>query len=323
MHLDLQGDFHELEPVALYLASAIGVRYYSNMTGHKRLLTSLIVPTYRREEALVACLQSAIMQDYSPLEILVIDQTESHLTDTDTYLRNIESRVRIIRHSPPSAVTARNAGLKAARGDILIFIDDDTTFDPTFVSAHVAAHSQGTDVVQGRVVEHGRGIGKRPQWMRPWLRVIGSNSCNKPGVTNTLTGCNFSLSRRVFEKIGEFDTKFSGLLLREDADYGARCHKAGFTMRFDASASVIHHREESGGVDFGTREASRLYEPSVLRNELYFARKHFPALVVWLYKRRLLRRLTTEHSRIGIAPKKPFTTLIHEADTAAMALLKS
>lgn len=285
-------------------------------------LVSLIIPTYRREEALVACLQCALNQDYSFLEIIVVDQTESHENVTSEFLRNAGERIRVIRHFPPSAVTARNAGLQAASGKILIFIDDDTTFEPTFVTAHVAAHKLGAEVVQGRVVEPGRGVSAKAQWMRPWLRVVGSNSHDRPGVTNTLTGCNFSLSRRVVEQIGEFDTNFSGFLLREDADYGARCHRAGLAMRFDPTASVVHHREETGGIDFGTKEAARMYEPSVLRNELYFARKHFSPPVVWIYKKRLLRRLRAVQKRVGIGPRVPFATLIAEADKAAKALLK-
>lgn len=282
---------------------------------------SLIIPTYRREESLVRCLRSAVAQKYSPLEIIVVDQTESHDNDTIKYLGSEKSSIKLIEHSPPSAVTARNCGLKEAQGEIIIFIDDDTTFEPDFVGSHVAAHRNGADVVQGRVIEPGRGVSYRAQWMLPWLRVIGSNTYDKTSHTNTITGCNFSISQATSSHIGEFDTRFSGVLIREDADYGARCYKAGLKMVFDADACVTHHRDPIGGVDSDIKAASRILEPSYLRNELYFARKHFNKLVVWQYKWRLRRRINRNLLKLRVKPDVNVNALLQQADREAKKLL--
>lgn len=158
------------------------------MTDRQNPAVSLIIPTYRREMSLVACLRCALAQTYRPLEILLVDQTERHEPATSEYLETVRDKIRIINHQPPSAVTARNCGLHEASGDILIFIDDDTTFDTSFAGAHCAAHKRGADVVQGRVIEPGRGVSYRAQHMLPWLRVIGSNTYDRNGTTNTLTG---------------------------------------------------------------------------------------------------------------------------------------
>lgn len=293
------------------------------MTGKQSPPVSLIVPTYKREEVLVACLQCALKQTYQPLEILVIDQTESHSEATAEFLKNAEDKVRVVFHSPPSAVTARNRALQEAKGDILIFIDDDTTFEPAFVEAHVEAHRCGADVVQGRVMEPGRSPSYRAQWVLPWLRVVGSNTYDQTSKTNTVTGCNFSISRKAFERVGEFDTNFTGTLINEDADYGARCYKAGLKMIFDADASLLHHRDATGGVDANMEAALRIFEISVLRNELYFARKHFPAPVVWIYKWRMARRLRRIKCKSGLEPPVPARQLIRQADRAAKDLLRA
>ena len=293
------------------------------MTGSQQPFISLIIPTYRRELVLVDCLRCALAQMYQNLEILVIDQTESHAPATRDYLNSVKDKVRWIPFSPPSAVTARNFGLREAKGEILVFIDDDTTFGKEFISSHLRAHLNGADVVQGRVVEEGRGISYRSQWMLPWLRVVGSNTFDKNGPTNTLTGCNFSLSRSACEQVGEFDTNYSGALIREDADYGCRCFKAGLKMIFDADACLVHHRDPEGGVDAGIKAVARIFEPDVLRNELYFARKHFMPPIVWQYKLRLRRRLRRAINETGFTPQKPIGQLLNEADGAAKTLLKA
>jgi glycosyltransferase involved in cell wall biosynthesis len=292
------------------------------MADEKNPFVSMVIPTYRREEVLVACLKSALAQSYRPLEILVLDQTEAHTAETTAFLNSVGDNIRIICHSTPSAVTARNCGLREAQGDIIIFIDDDTTFEPGFVAAHVAAHRRGADVVQGRVREPGRGISHRAQWVLPWLRVVGSNTHDRTSPTNTLTGCNFSISRSATRVVGEFDTNFTGVLIHEDADYGVRCHKAGLKMIFDAEAGLMHHRDSVGGVDATMKAAVRIFEPSVLRNELYFARKHFCRPVVWQYKWRLARRMRRARERAGLTETVPVRRLLRQADREARELLR-
>lgn len=283
---------------------------------------SLIIPTYRRERALVNCLECARLQDWSNLEVLVIDQSESHEQETARYLSELSAPIRLIHHTPPSAVGARNRGIHESNGDLLIFIDDDTTFDSSFVSQHVAAIRAGADVVQGRVIEPGRGVSYRPQWMLPWLRVIGSNTYDKSGNTNTLTGCNFSITRSAQKKIGLFDDQFNGIVIREDADFGARCFRAGQAMKFSAEACLTHHRDPSGGVDVGVNKPRRECEPDVLRNDLYYAHKHFPRIVVWQYRLRLKRRLLRIAQEQGFLTVREIDDLLESADLAARQLLK-
>jgi GT2 family glycosyltransferase len=156
----------------------------------------------------------------------------------------------------------------------------------------------------------------------PWLRTVGSNTYDQPGETNTLTGCNFSVSAETARRVGPFDTNFTGVVCKEDADYGTRCHRSGARMVFDPAAVLMHHREAAGGVDANIREIARMYELSLLRNELYFARKHFAAPIVWLYKLRMLRRLRRARRNSGQAPPVPARQLVGRADREAKQLLR-
>ncbi len=251
---------------------------------------SLIVPTYRREDLLVDTLRCALAQDWSPLEVIVVDQTPAHIEPTREYLERIAGRIVYLYQERPSITAARNRGLAASSGELIVFVDDDTRFGPHFIRHHVAAHRAGYDVVQGRVIEADDPLrdDAHPQWMTWYLKVKGTNNCTAGGPVNTLTGCNMSFSRRVYETVGLFDEHYTGLAVREDADYGMRCCRAGFRMGFWPAASVDHLRSEHGGV--GSVDASIFFKESYYRNEMYFCRKFFGRHIQWYYRLRLSLR---------------------------------
>ena len=257
---------------------------------------SLIIPTYNREELLVQTLRCALQQDLPDCEILVIDQTTGHQPETERFLAEHHSDIIHIQRTEPSVTKARNEGLRRARGDILVFVDDDTSFEPGFLAAHRDAHMAGADIVQGRVIEKDSRPARRPVWLTRTLKFKGSDNYDKDGVTNNITGCNFSITRKVVDTIGFFDENFRGISVREESDYARRAWKAGLSFAFSASAWLFHHRSLSGGVSSGIRNA--FFDESYYYCEFLFCKKHFPRWVLFLYRirlqlrgRRMLRRL--------------------------------
>ncbi|MFH1516934.1 MAG: glycosyltransferase [Pseudomonadota bacterium] len=89
---------------------------------------SLIIPTYNREELLVAILACALQQDCTAYEIILVDQTAQHTPETEEFLSDHAAQIKLIRQSPPSLTKARNEGIRQAKGDVIVFIDDDTSF---------------------------------------------------------------------------------------------------------------------------------------------------------------------------------------------------
>ena len=249
---------------------------------------SLIIPTYNREELLVQSLECALRQDVNDYEIILVDQTPQHTAETEKFLCEHAHRIKRIQLSPPSLTRARNVGIRQSTGEVLVFVDDDTTFEPGFLARHLDAHQNGADVVQGRIMEKGARVAEKPIWISRWLKYSGSNTCQSPGKTNTITGCNFSITRKVVETIGCFDERFQGLATREDSDYGLRAFRAGLVLTFDPKAEVFHHRSSSGGVAGAVR--NQFFDPSYYRCEMLFARKHFTNAVVALYRVRLFLR---------------------------------
>ena len=249
---------------------------------------SLVIPSYNREELLVQTLRCAFAQDHDDLEILLIDQTKAHTPETEAFLAANRSRFSHVRPDFASVTKARNEGLRRAQGEVIIFIDDDVSFEPGFVSAHLAGHADGTHVVQGRVTEQGSRHPSQPTWLTESLRFKGGDNYDRDGATNNITGCNFSIRREVVERIGHFDENFKGVSVREESDFARRAFKAGLSFKFSAAAALFHHRSVTGGV--GTGVKNNFFEKSYYYCELMFAKKHFSAWTVFTYRMRLYLR---------------------------------
>lgn len=99
------------------------------------MLTSIIVPTYQHAAVLPQAIDSALAQT-SPVEVIVVDDgsTDGTAAVLERYCGRIVSIVR--PHGGPSA--ARNAGIDAARGDFVMFLDADDVIAPDKVEQQAA-----------------------------------------------------------------------------------------------------------------------------------------------------------------------------------------
>src|SRR3990167_11506106 len=95
---------------------------------------SVIIPTFNEEKDIVECLESLKNQTLKALEIIVIDDGS-----TDNTLRVLSEfpisnfQFQIIKQNHKSPGQARNLGAKNAKGEILVFVDADMTFDKKFI----------------------------------------------------------------------------------------------------------------------------------------------------------------------------------------------
>lgn len=93
---------------------------------------SIIIPAYNEEAGIKACLDAIAAQTIRPDEVIVVDNNS---TDATAELVREYGFVRLIRERRQGLYYARNAGMDAARGDILARIDADTIIDRTWVAA--------------------------------------------------------------------------------------------------------------------------------------------------------------------------------------------
>ncbi len=90
------------------------------------VLFSIIIPVYNVEEYLAECLDSVINQTYRHLEIIVVNDgsTDSSMDIIEQY-SVFDKRIRVISQTNQGLSAARNAGIRCACGDYLLFVDSD------------------------------------------------------------------------------------------------------------------------------------------------------------------------------------------------------
>ena len=87
---------------------------------------SVIVPVYKVEEYLRRCVDSILAQTYTDFELLLVDDGSPDACPQicDEYAR-LDPRVRVIHKPNGGCVSARNAGISAARGEYICYVDGD------------------------------------------------------------------------------------------------------------------------------------------------------------------------------------------------------
>jgi cellulose synthase/poly-beta-1,6-N-acetylglucosamine synthase-like glycosyltransferase len=126
-------------------------------TLEKHPLVSVILPTHNRSRLLRRAVTSIVKQSYPNWEIILVDDGSSG--DTPAVVEQLqgelgEQKLRAFRISPSGVCAARNVGLRAARGELIGYLDDDNTMHPLWLKAVVWAFAQRpeVDVVYGGIV---------------------------------------------------------------------------------------------------------------------------------------------------------------------------
>ena len=97
-------------------------------------LVSIIIPTYNEEANISDAISTLKTQTYKPFEIIIVDDGSTDKTLevlSELRIRNLELRILKQNHKGPGA--ARNLGASKAKGEILVFVDADMTFDRKFI----------------------------------------------------------------------------------------------------------------------------------------------------------------------------------------------
>lgn len=114
-------------------------------------LLSVIVPVYNVRKYVEKCLESLLSQDYKNLEVIVVDDGSTDGSDQviEAYLAR-HKRMRMIRLSHAGNGAARNAGIRAAKGEYLTFVDSDDIVEPgAYMSMVSQLRASGSDFVVG------------------------------------------------------------------------------------------------------------------------------------------------------------------------------
>ena len=238
---------------------------------------SLIVPTYRRQDILCETIQSALKQRWREFEIVVIDQTPSTPAFLDALISQNQDLVRYYKQLEPNLPKARNTGVRLARFDILLFIDDDVILPESFVESHVRRllDDESTGAVTGPAVAEPFD-GDSPD-LSAFIKIFDLDAAAvRSGFSEAswFHGCNFSTRRSVLERAGPFDESFTGSAYCEDVDMGVRVRESGFRVVFDRDAWLIHLALQSGGCETRNPAQAEQRARERFRHLLYCRLKH-------------------------------------------------
>ncbi|NJK99890.1 MAG: glycosyltransferase family 2 protein [Spirulinaceae cyanobacterium SM2_1_0] len=249
---------------------------------------SVIIPTYGRESILCDSVRSILEQDYPDFEVLVVDQTRDHESATQQFLQDLSAAGKISwwRLDWASLPGARNYGVRRARGEVVVFIDDDVQIPAGYLHAH-ARHYTRSEVgaVAGRVFDRMKlsdsggdvVIEDLPAAaMDPgiaWYHIDLVHTI-KPQWVISARGCNMSYRRAIFVEHGVwFDERFRGSAVREESDFCLRLRRTGYRIWYDPGANLVHLGEETGGChDISTR--SLRYQVTFYHNHFLMAQKN-------------------------------------------------
>lgn len=241
----------------------------------KSPFVSVVVPTRNRVDLLGRCLASLHAQTLSAdrYEIVVVDDGS---TDGTSEFLSRTAGIRDIQQEWQGMVAARNAGIAAAKGNIVSFIDDDAEAGRGWLEALVEAlMAPDVGMVGGRV---------RDAPVRQIVAQIDSLGRLEGGAFDAVTdgpievdyvpGGNMAMWRDVLDTVGGFDPTYTRSAWREETDLCVRIRRLGYQILYVPDASIDHVavRLKSGA-------KKRLsFQYSVARNEAYFVSKHFPSV---------------------------------------------
>lgn len=103
---------------------------------------SVVIPTRNRLDALLETVRGFASQTYpvTDYEVIIVDDGSSMPVAVPATV--LSTRCKVVRRDGHERSAARNAGARLARGDILVFVDDDISVERTFLEAHVHAHAE-------------------------------------------------------------------------------------------------------------------------------------------------------------------------------------
>jgi len=130
-------------------------------------LITIVVPIYGTEQYLHQCLDTILEQEHENLEILCVDDCspDSSADIVRDYAAK-DARIQLLQHEVNQGLgPARNTGIRAAKGDLIGFVDSDDWIDPQmFRVLYETLLSEDADVVQcsSRNIQDGQDIGSYP-----------------------------------------------------------------------------------------------------------------------------------------------------------------
>lgn len=207
---------------------------------------SIVIPTYERRDMVISSVLAWEYQEFvGSFEVIVVvdgstDGTAEALQSLDTPFP-----LTIIEQTNQGAAAARNRGSDAAKGEIILFLDDDMEAHPRLLVEHNLSYGSGADVVFGHIPLHPKlPANFLTEQVNSWTeeRKHRLSTVNLQITPQDLLSGQISLYRESFLNLGGFDNSFTkeGSFGNEDIDFGYRLLQSGCKIVFNSNAISWH-----------------------------------------------------------------------------------
>jgi GT2 family glycosyltransferase len=239
-------------------------------------LVSIIIVNYNGLHFLESCLSSLTIQTYKKFEIVFVDNGSSD--GSIGFVREHYPLIRIVETGKNLGFAGgTNAGIRVARGEFILTLNNDTIADPQFIENLVKPMASDSRLgmcaskmlfPDGRINSTGVCISRSSAaWDRGIFEQDSGQYDKEVEVFGPCAGAAL-YQRAMLDEIGLFDEDF--FIYMEDVDLAFRARLAGWKCRFIPSARVTHYRGGTTGIK---SDLSIFYGN---RNQLWNAIKNFP-----------------------------------------------
>jgi GT2 family glycosyltransferase len=200
---------------------------------------AVVICAYNAGSTLEECLRHVSALDYRPLEVIVVDDGS---TDDTANVARCFPNVRLVSIAHAGLGAARNVGYRAARSELIAYLDSDAYPSPEWLYyLALAAAEGGLGGVGGPNIP--------PPSDPPGAQRVARASGGPIHVLTAddraehIPGCNMAFRRTVLEKIGGFDPIYTSA--GDDVDFCWKVLDDGYEIAFHPAAFVWHHRRGS------------------------------------------------------------------------------
>ncbi|HSE40479.1 MAG TPA: glycosyltransferase family A protein [Acidobacteriota bacterium] len=220
-----------------------------------RTVVSVIIPVYNGERYLDAALKSVLDQDYSPTDVIIIDDGS---TDKSAEVAKAYQDFRYIPQLNRGVATARNEGIRVARGEFIAFLDQDDVWTTNKLSLQVSYlldHPEvGYAICNEKLfLESGTQL---PSWLKEELL-----SKDHPGYVPSA----LIVRKSIFDRVGLFDPSY---VMGSDSDWFARAKDQEIQMAVLPETLLqrrIHNSNCSSQTKLAMQELRRVVKASIDR----------------------------------------------------------